>query len=117
MEHVEIEKLRKHIQYLYANITSIPKMMKDRDNGNGEKLVPNELSLQHNFIEELDLISRNGHSNIPSKLNIEFVLKSCWGYDLAALAKDYCNLKYPCNFDDFSPVSEIIQHINLNNVK
>ncbi|XP_053983154.1 uncharacterized protein LOC128878724 [Hylaeus volcanicus] len=66
------------------------------------------------FIEQLNLISRKGHLNIPSKSNMEFVLRSRWGYDLMTLAKDYCNLKYPYSFDDYSPVSEIIHEIKYN---
>nr|XP_033335048.1 uncharacterized protein LOC117225518 [Megalopta genalis] len=64
------------------------------------------------FIEELDLISREGHTYIPSKASIELVLKSLWGYDLKTLVMDYCDLKHPINFDDYSQISEMIQEIN-----
>ncbi|XP_043264899.1 uncharacterized protein LOC122404743 [Colletes gigas] len=70
------------------------------------------LKSYENFIEHLDLISRKGHLNVPLESNIEIVLKSRWGYNLMTLAKDYCDLKYQYNFDDYSPVSEIIHDIN-----
>ncbi|XP_076649002.1 uncharacterized protein LOC143356854 [Halictus rubicundus] len=66
------------------------------------------------FIEELDSVSREGHPCIPSKANIEIILKSRWGYDLRTLVKDYCDLKYPINFDDYSQISKMIQDINYN---
>ncbi|XP_031838507.1 uncharacterized protein LOC116429567 [Nomia melanderi] len=73
------------------------------------------LKNHQNFIEELDLIAREDHPYIPSKASIEVVLKSRWGYDMTTLVKDYCNLKYPMNFDDYSQISEIIQEIDYNN--
>ncbi|XP_076243908.1 uncharacterized protein LOC143185068 [Calliopsis andreniformis] len=69
------------------------------------------LKNDQSFIEQLDLISKNGHSSIPSKSNVEYVLQSRWGCNLATLAKDYYQLRYPCNFDDYSIVSAIIEEI------
>ncbi|XP_076291399.1 uncharacterized protein LOC143214352 [Lasioglossum baleicum] len=66
------------------------------------------------FIEELDLVSREGHPCIPSKADIEIILRSRWGYDLKTLVKDYCDLKYPTNFDDYSQITKMIQEIHYN---
>ncbi|XP_078047239.1 uncharacterized protein LOC144475325 [Augochlora pura] len=74
----------------------------------------NRLTNHQKFIEELDLIAREGHPYIPSKASIKIVLKSLWGYDLETLVMDYCDLKHSINFDDYSQISEMIQEINYN---
>ncbi|CAK9828288.1 hypothetical protein ANTRET_LOCUS5844 [Anthophora retusa] len=66
------------------------------------------------LFNQLSLMSVKGHPNIPSKGDIKFVLRSCWGYNLVTLVKDYNTLNYPSNFDDYSSISEIIQEIDYN---